>query len=364
MTLKIICSDCGQEAQPLDWRCRACGGVLDFAELPPFEVQAIKVNDTSLWRYRDWLQLERHITLGEGMTPLVETEVDGRKFRAKLEYLNPTGSYKDRGTTTMMNHIAAFNIDEVIDDSSGNAGASIAAYASALGIPARIFVPASGSSAKKALIQAFGGTLEEIAGAQHLKTEACHKAAETTTYASHAWSPFFLLGQITAGFEIWEQTRPSLPDAIVVPVGHGALFLGIARGFQLLQQAKLIDVVPRMIAVQSEKIDPVVQGYEANADVPPRVTESSRTIADGIMVDSPVRGKEVLQTIRDTSGAAFRVSDEAIQQAQTALARRGLIAEPTSAATVAALPQIEALIGEGKRIVCCLTGNGLKNVGR
>jgi threonine synthase len=298
------------------------------------------------------------------MTPLVETELDGRKFRAKLEYLNPTGSYKDRGTTTMMNHIAASNVDEVIDDSSGNAGASIAAYASALGIPARIFVPASGSSAKKALIQAFGGTLEEVAGAQHLKTEACHKAAETTTYASHAWSPFFLLGQITAGFEIWEQTRPTIPDAIVVPVGHGALFLGIARGFKLLQEAQLIDTVPRMIAVQSEKMDPIVQGYETGADVPPRAVESTRTIADGIMVDNPVRGKEVLKTIRATNGAAFRVDDEAIQQAQIALAKRGLIAEPTSSASVAALPQVEALIGTNQRIVCCLTGNGLKNVGR
>lgn len=364
MTLKIVCTDCSEEAKPLDWRCRACGGVLDFAELPAFDGKAIKMDDTSLWRYRDWLQVNRHITLGEGMTPLVETEVNGRKFLAKLEYLNPTGSYKDRGTTTIMNHIAAYDVDEVIDDSSGNAGASVAAYASALGIPARIFVPESGSIAKKALIQAFGGSLEEVAGAQHLKTEACHKAAESTTYASHAWSPFFLLGQITAGFEIWEQTLPNWPDAIVVPVGHGALFLGIARGFNLIKQAGLIDVVPKMIAVQSEKIDPVVQGYESNAEIPPRVVETSRTIADGIMVDRPVRGKEVLQTIRDTNGAAFRVSDEAIQQAQEALAKRGLIAEPTSAASVAALPQVEALIGENKRIVCCLTGNGLKNVGR
>lgn len=336
MTLKVICSDCGQEAQPLDWRCTNCGGVLDFAGLPPLAASDIKMDDTSLWRYQAWLPVKRRITLGEGMTPLVETRVNGYTILAKLEYLNPTGSYKDRGTTTMMNHIAAFNVHEVIDDSSGNAGASIAAYASALGIRARIFVPASGAAAKKALIQAFGGTLEEIEGPQYAKTEACYAAAATTTYASHAWSPYFLLGQITAGFEIWEQTLPNRPDAIVVPVGHGALFLGIARGFQLLKQAKLVDKVPQMIAVQSETIDPVVQGYESGVAVPPRVVESSRTIADGIMVDRPVRGKEVLQTIRTTQGGAFRVTDEAIQQAQAALAKRGLLAEPTSAATVAA----------------------------
>ena len=364
MTLKIICADCAAEAQPLDWRCTACGGVLDFAELPPFVGRNINMDDTTLWRYRDWLPLERRVTLGEGMTPLVETTVNGHSISAKLEYLNPTGSYKDRGTTTIMNHIAAFDVDEVIDDSSGNAGASVAAYASALGIPARIFVPESGSPAKKTLIQAFGGTLEEVSGPQHRKTEACHKAAETTTYASHAWSPFFLLGQITAGFEIWEQTLPNWPDAVVVPVGHGALFLGIARGFKLLQEAGLVDAVPKMIAVQSDKIDPVVQGYESGADVTPRVVESSRSIADGIIVDRPVRGKEILRTIKETNGAAFRVSDQTIQQAQIALAKRGLIVEPTSAASVAALPQVEAMIGTNQHIVCCLTGNGLKNVGR
>lgn len=364
MPVQIICVDCQKEAHPLDWRCQACGSVLDFVELPIFIADNIEKNDTSLWRYQDWLVIEKHVSLGEGMTPLVETEVNDYKILAKLEYLNPTGSYKDRGTATIMNHIAGFDVSEVIDDSSGNAGASLAAYASALGIAARIFVPADGSVAKKALIEAFGGTLVEIAGAQHLKTEACHEATASTTYASHAWSPYFLLGQITAGFEIWEQTSPNFPDAIVVPVGHGALFLGITRGFKLLKAAKLIERVPKMFAVQSEKIDPVVQGYEQNLEIPPRVIESERTVADGIMVDRPIRGKEVLASIRETEGAAFRVSDDSITQAQEALARRGLIAEMTSAATVAALPQVVAHIGENAKIVCCLTGNGLKNVGR
>jgi len=238
----------------------------------------------------------------------------------------------------------------------------VAAYASALGIPARIFVPQDGSEPKKGLIRAFGAKLEEIPGAAHLKTEACHQAAKTTTYASHAWNPYFLLGQMTAGLEIWEQTRHNLPDAVITPLGHGALFLGIARGFQLLKKAGLVDRVPQMFGVQSEYIDPVVQGFESGAEVPPRVIESQRTIADGVMVDRPVRGKEVLRTIRETNGAALRVCDADIAQAQQALARRGLIVEPTSATTIAALPQVIEMIGEGKRIVCGLTGNGLKNI--
>lgn len=362
MAHKIICTVCQTVAEPLDWQCTACGGILDFEALPAFTSADINMGDSSLWRYKNWLNLDRHVTLGEGMTPLVETKVNGYRIHAKLDYLNPTGSYKDRGTTTLMNHIAEYDVPEVIDDSSGNAGASVAAFASALGTKARIFVPKDGSEAKKKLIKAFGGTLEEIEGVQHAKTEACHEAAKTTTYASHAWSPFFLLGQITAGFEIWEQLLPKFPDAIITPVGHGALFLGIARGFQLLKDAKLIHQVPKMFAIQSEKVDPVVQAFESGAERPSFVDESGRTIADGIIVNQPVRGKEILATIRKTGGAAFRVADDEIIQARTALAKRGLIAEHTSAVTVAALPQVMAHLDADAEVVCCLTGNGLKKI--
>ncbi len=362
MTHTIICTDCKAVAEPLDWQCTACDGILDFEALPKFIGSDINMADSSLWRYQSWLGLDRQVTLGEGMTPLVETIVNGYRIHAKLEYLNPTGSYKDRGTTTLMNHIAGYDVPEVIDDSSGNAGASVAAFASALGIQSRIFVPKDGAEAKKKLIQAFGGTLAEIAGTQHAKTEACHEAAKTTTYASHAWSPYFLLGQITAGFEIWEQLLPKFPDAIVTPVGHGALFLGIARGFQLLKEAELIHKVPKMFAIQSEKVDPVVQGFESGSEIPPFIHESGRTVADGIMVNQPVRGAEVLATIRNTGGAAFRVTEDEITQARDALAKRGLIAEHTSAVTVAALPQIMQHLEPDAEIVCCLTGNGLKKI--
>jgi threonine synthase len=362
MSLNVICTECGKQAKPLDWRCSACEGRLEFEALPPFRADSIKQSDNSLWRYEDWLPVKKRITLGEGMTSLVETEVNGVQILVKLEYLNPTGSYKDRGTTTLLNHIAAYDVPEVIDDSSGNAGASIAAFASAAGIKARIFLPAKASPSKKALIKAFGGSLEEIEGPQSAKTEACYEAAKTTTFASHAWSPYFVLGNITAGFEIWEQMLPNMPDAILVPVGHGGIFLGIARGFQLLKEAKLIDRLPRMFAIQSEKIDPLVQAFESGSDTVARVNESGRTVADGIIVNWPVLGKEVLKAIRETGGAAFRVTDEAILQAQTALWRKGFTAEPTSSATVAALPQVQEQIGQDARIVCILTGNGLKNL--
>lgn len=349
----------GQPAEPLAWQ-GSDGQPINFAELPPFNLHAIRQNDFSLWRYADMLPVTPRITLGEGMTPLVPVSIGGESFFAKLEYLNPTGSYKDRGTVTMMNHMAAHDVEEVVEDSSGNAGASVAAYASALGIKARIYVPTTASPTKKALIRSLGGTLMEIDGPQHAKTEACQQAALTTPYASHAWSPYFALGQMTVAWEVWEQLGRKAPKAIVTPLGHGGLFLGFYRGFKTLRDAGLIAEMPRLYGIQAANSDPLVQGYEQNLTEPPRIT-TRPTIADGIIVDVPVRGREVLTAFRDTNGAAFRVDEESIARARDTLTRRGFIVEPTSAVTFAAMPQIRQHLGDDTAsIVLAFTGNGLK----
>ena len=162
--VKIICSECGAEAEPLDWRCHVCGGPLELAEPIRFRAEAIDEGEFSLWRYAAMLPVERRFTLGEGLTPLVATSMDGLRVYVKLEYLNPTGSYKDRGTTTMMNHLLAHDVQAVVEDSSGNAGASVAAYSTASGVYARIFVPQTAAAGKKSLITRFGGELIEVAG--------------------------------------------------------------------------------------------------------------------------------------------------------------------------------------------------------
>lgn len=354
-----ICTECGTPAQPLDWRCTNCEGALDLANLPPFDPSKIHENDFSLWRYREMLPVKKQFTLGEGMTPLAPTTIDGFTFQAKLEYLNPTGSYKDRGTTTMMNHIAQFDVPEVIDNSSGNAGASVAAFSSVSGINARIFVPAKTAvESKKALIRAFGGTIVECEDYEN----EIYEAAKTTTYASHAWSPYFVLGQTTVGWETWEQLGKRAPDAIATPVGHGGLFLGFYRGFKALHTAGLIDKMPKMIAVQSTGVDPIIRAWESGADSPPEISPGP-SVADGILVKVPVRGKQILEAIRETDGCAFRVDNDAILAAQKRITSQGIIIEPTSAVTVAALPQIREKLGDDIELVIAFTGNGLKNIG-
>jgi threonine synthase len=359
--LTLFCTVCHAQAAPLDWRCTVCGGPIDFASLPAFDVNAIGTGDWSLWRYGVMLPVRKQVTLGEGGTPLARVDVDGVEFYAKLEYLNPTGSYKDRGTVTLINHLAAHGVREVVEDSSGNAGASCAGYSSAAGIHARIFVPVTAAPGKKALIAAFGGELVEVPGAQHEKTLACYEAAKTAPYASHAWSPYFVLGQMTAAWEVWEQLGRRAPAAVACPVGHGGLFLGFARGFKALHDAGLIDHLPQMIAVQSEGCDPIVRAWEGGLQVPPHVTPTP-TVADGIIVEIPVRGRAVIEAIDETGGAALRVSNDAILAAQAKLAARGIMVEPTSATPVAALDAIRARV-EGD-VVIALTGSGLKTLAR
>src|SRR5690348_7117001 len=125
---QLVCTRCAIPASPLDWRCTHCGGILEIEDLPPFQAEAIDLADWSLWRYGAMLPTRKQISLGEGATPLVESEFEHIPFRAKLDYLNPTGSYKDRGIAVLLNHLLAHGVRNVVADSSGNAGASLAMF--------------------------------------------------------------------------------------------------------------------------------------------------------------------------------------------------------------------------------------------
>lgn len=355
----LICGGCDKRPTESDWRCGSCGGALELAGLPAFDAARIAAGDFSLWRYADMLPVSRSFSLGEGMTPLVPVSLSNGDFTAKLEHLNPTGSFKDRGTAVMLNHLAANGARNVIDNSSGNAGASLAAYAGAAGLKARVFVPAATAvESKKQLIRSFGGAISE--SLNYLAD--VYAAAKNATYASHAWNPYFVLGQQTAAWEIWEQLGRRAPEALAAPVGHGGLFLGCFRGFKALREAGLIDALPRMIAVQSAGVDPIVRGWAAGGRRPPKIAPA-QSVADGILVDEPVRGEQILSALHESGGFALRVDNAAILAAQRAMHQAGHIIEATSAAPVAALAQIRGRIGISAKLVMALTGSGLKDLG-
>jgi len=365
----LVCAECGAPAPSRAWRCDRCGGPLEIRDLPPFDPAAIDRDATTIWRYRAMLPVNppgnRILSLGEGFSPLVNTEVAGHSFLAKLEYLAPTASYKDRGTAALVNHLLELGIDDIVEDSSGNAGASLAAYAAAARIRARVFVPAYAAPGKKRQIAVFGAELVSVEGPRQATTDACLRAAETSFYASHAWSPYFLLGQTTFGWEVWEQLGRRVPDAIVFPVGQGSLLLGAYRAFVALRQAGLVDRLPRLFAAQAVPCAPVVRAWERGDDRP--ATEpTGGPAAEGVRIKAPVRGREIMRALRESGGGAVEVDEPAILEATEALARRGLFVEPTAAVPVAALPAVLKLVGEGAaraqppEIVVPLTGSGLK----
>ena len=333
------------------WRAPDDGGLLGLTPGRGLARDEIERSETSLWRYRAAIRVEERdrVSLGEGFTPLVETEWDGRRLLFKCDHLMPTGSFKDRGATVMMSHLKQTGVEALLEDSSGNAGASIAAYAAAAGIRARIMAPEGAPAAKRIQIAAAGAELQEVAGDRDAVERAALAAAENTFYASHNRQPFFLEGTKTLAFELWEQLSFRAPAAVVAPCGNGANILGLYLGFRELRDAGEIEALPRLHAVQAANNAPVRTLFDG------RVLPRGPTVADGIAAAQPIRGRTVVDAVRATGGSVAVVSEEAILGALGRLARSGWFLEPTSAVVVAAVAQIP-----GDDIVLVLTGTGLK----
>ncbi len=358
----IRCTRCHQVAtyQPTQWHC-PCGGPWEPLRPLPFDHQAIHPRKPGIWRYAALWPFQRDpITLGEGWTPLIPLSSTDPRLWAKLDYVMPTGSYKDRGTATGLSALRELGAHHVMDDSSGNAGASLAAYAARAGLQATLFVPAHASHGKKAQMRAMGARLIEVPGPRAQATTALLKALETDgTYASHVYNPFVLLGLAAAAWEIWEQLGYA-PDAVITPLGHGMLFLGLFLGFEALQAAGYIDRLPRLYGVQAAACAPLAQAFAMGLETPAPLEEGT-TIAEGVRIAAPPRGPEILQAARATGGAILAVSDPEIQQAQDFLARQGLFVEPTGA--LAATIWSQVLRETDRTIVLMLTGSGLKSIG-
>jgi threonine synthase len=356
----LRCADGHVAADGASWRCPVCRRPWELADPTRFDPRAIDPTTWSLWRYAAMLPTVPAVTLGEGGTPLVSVTLPEGDFRAKLEFLSPTGSYKDRGSALLVNHLRGLGVTEIVEDSSGNAGASLAAYAAAGGIRARVYVPARSSAAKRRQIAEAGAEVVEVPGGRAAAGDACRRdVGRGAVYASHCWSPMFLTGQSTCAWEIWEQLGGKLPDAVVCPVGQGNLFLGLSRGFAALRHAGLVSALPRMYAVQSAACAPIARAWQDTRRDPVPVREGL-TIAEGILTSRPIRGREIMNVLRATGGAAVAVSDDAIRVAQTHLRAAGLSVEPTSAVAVAALPLLREQLAD-RSVVVPLTGSGLKS---
>ena len=376
---RLACSECGRTVADR-WRCE-CGAPLNFAD-PPIpdhpapDAAAGESLDTGdgLWAFAAFLAVgddpADRVTLGEGMTPLVDA--DGWDAEFKLEYVFPTGSFKDRGATTTLTRAQELGVDRVVEDSSGNAGAAIATYAARAGIDAAVYVPADVKESKLRAIRRAGAEPVRIEGSRSDVTDACVAALDgddeggaadgtaAAWYASHAWNPAFFEGTATVAYEIARQRGWEAPDAVVIPLGHGTLFLGAYRGFRRLERAGWIDAVPRLFGAQAAGVAPIVRelhGPDA-ADPDGRVNAA----ADGIQIAEPVRRAEILDAIAEADGDALAVTEAAAERELDRLHRAGFYTEPTCAVAPAALRTLRerGALAPDDDVVVPLTGSGLK----
>jgi threonine synthase len=357
---RYLCPACGATLaanRPL-WRCD-CGSHLNLAPGQGMTRGDIVAGEASLWRYRAALALNGppRVSLGEGWTPLVTREWDGAPIGFKLESQMPTGSFKDRGTAVMLHHLLEVGVGPIHEDSSGNAGSSIATYAAVAGIPCRIFVPATAPRGKVVQIAASGAAVEAIPGTRQAVTAAALAAVGSSFYASHNWQPFFIEGTKTLAYELWEQLGFAVPDNVLVPTGYGSNILGMERGFDELMRRGEISRMPRLFAVQAANCAAFASVWHNDANFVPRPT-----MADGIATVKPVRTQEVLAALRRSGGSVVAVPEDEIAPALIRLGRLGLYVEPTSATVGAALSRLlaDGTIRLGEQTVAVITGHGLK----
>jgi len=359
---EIVCSNCGQSypSAGAPYRCPRCLAHFDFPRLPGFDPLQVDASLPGIWRYRHTFGLPADaplVTLGEGNTPLLRGEVFGRQTAFKLEFTNPSGSFKDRGTAPLVSFLKSREVSAAIEDSSGNAGASFAAYAAAAGVHARIFVPDYTAGPKRKQIETYGAEVTRILGARQQTTEAALRAAEGgAVYASHAYLPHGLAGYATIAYEIYEQLGAA-PGSVILPIGQGGLLLGVGRGFESLQRQELIARLPAFVGVQALACAPLWALFQYGGAGLDWVAEGE-TLAEGVRVQSPLRGDQALQMVRRSGGTMIAVDEPDILPGQQALGERGIYVEPTSAIVWKALEMLSAELPEP--IVVILTGSGLK----
>ena len=308
-------------------------------------------------RYRDRLPVTDAtpvVELGEGSTPLLAapriSEMTDCRVLLKYEGLNPTGSFKDRGMTVAVSKALEEGATVAVCASTGNTSASAAAYCGRAGIRLAVVLP-EGAIARGKLAQAqiCGARVIAVQGSFDDALGLVRELVERNPIALlNSINPYRLEGQKTAAFEVLEQLGGA-PDWLALPVGNGGNISAYWKGFTEM------GVAPRMLAGQAAGAAPLV----ARAPVP-----SPQTVATAIRIGNPARLGQALAAVDDSGGAVRAMDDEDILAAYRLLAQEeGVFCEPASAASVAALlaAHADGAVEAGSRVVCVLTGHGLKD---
>lgn len=356
----FVCNTCKKEFQEdqIKWRCD-CGGYLSCKREVSFTKKDIKSDRFNMWRYDAAYPLQYEdlaVTYQEGLTPLVKWPGAVCQLRVKMDSLMPTGSFKDRGTVMVVNYLLKKGAKKIMEDSSGNAGASVAGYCALGKIPCDIFVPAGNSAGKLTQIRAYGANIHPIEGDREAVARAAQQYPEE--YAGHNWHPMFLEGTKSIAYELWEQNGFQAPENIVCVAGNGSTILGIYYGFQDLLKNCQVERMPRLFAVQAKNCNPIYREFVGDTSQP----ESLPTIAEGIALRFPNKGSDVVKAVKNTNGEVLCVDEEEIAFAAEKMAQNGFYVEPTSATAYAGLLELmrHNTLGETSDVIMMISGNGLK----
>ncbi len=355
--MKLRCPICGRTYDEPAQRC-SCGEPVEFDLFKgePYLGKTVWERFWDFWPVEPLLEL----SLGEGDTPLIKSKIGrelGIRLYLKNETVNPTWSFKDRGTFLAMGYALKAGYKAVGTVSTGNMAASVSAYASRFGLNAKILVSESASEEKLKAISAYGADVIRVLGDYgRLYFESLRLGEKLGIYFINSDNPFRIEGYKGIAFEMAEELSP---DYVLIPTSSGGLFRGIAKGFIELRESCLIEELPTLVAVQAEGCSPICKAFEGGK---PRIErfEKPDTIAKAIANPYPPSGNAVLKLLRDFNWLCVTVSDGEIIEAQRKLAEEGLFVQPAGATGIAVLGKLN--LPESSKVVSILTGSGLKTL--
>lgn len=297
------------------------------------------------------------LTLGEGTTPLLKlsnlSKKVGFELWAKCEFLNPTGSFKDRGSVVEISKAVELGKNGIVCASTGNMAASLSAYAAKTNLECIVVVPAKTPESKLQQALVCGAKLKKVKGSYDECVSVAEKIAKDKDYFLCGDYVIRREGQKTIGWEL-AQSKVNI-DSIVVPVGNGTLGVAVMKGFD---EKRNNQKLPKFIGIQAENANPLEIAWENNQEIQPM--QNTQTIASAFNVGNPLDGYLVLDWINKSKGSLLTVSDEEIVEAQESLAtQEGFFVETTAATTLAGILKTKERF-KNQSVVIVLTGSGLK----
>ncbi|MGM0395514.1 MAG: threonine synthase [Bacillota bacterium] len=373
MDYKLICTNCRKSfnAETSTGRCTECNEPLEFEEVKDGIIDAEYSMEKGIFkRYKSFfpfLELNETVSLGEGMTPLVHMDpnksgIAGTNIHIKNEGVNPTWSFKDRGTLTGVLYAKHMGYARVGTVSTGNMAASVAAYAAKANMEAIILVKAEMSEEKIGPIGIYGPRLIRVKGNyRKLYSESIRLGHKNGIYFINSDAPYRVEGYKTTAFEIFEQLGGKVPHYVIVPTSAGGNFRGIEKGFRELMSSGITDRMPFFVASQARGCNPVARAYKSGLKTIEPL-EDYGTIAHAIENPFPPSGNQVLRLVSGNKGMVVDITDEDIISHQKILAASGIFVQPASATSLAAANKLinEGVISETADIVCIATASGLK----